>query len=239
MLRPCVAYGNGPSREQMDELRKGCDVLIATTGLSLTKQMRWSARLGGRYEGGYRRRYIYKMTVWRFQRRRRSCVHDVLCHVPKGGKESLVALPSDYTVNEILTTYSQAPNIQHLHNRLIAGIAALPLCSWISCRRWGFPPHMRLMKSHRCSKKRQDSVQSLPRLIAVESQRDELKQLLRHQNDQIKIRNPRRKKITACVPRCKSMYQIISKHYSSTTRRRLPRIGLSHHCPLNTQSMKS
>ena len=44
------------------------------------------------------------------------------------------------------------------------------------------------MNSHRCSKKRQDSVRSLPRLIAVESQRDELKQLLRHQNDQIKIR---------------------------------------------------
>ena len=32
MLRPCVAYGGGPSREQMDELRKGCDVLIATPG---------------------------------------------------------------------------------------------------------------------------------------------------------------------------------------------------------------
>ena len=128
------------------------------------------------------------MTVWRFQRRQRSCLHDVLCHVPKGGKKPLVALPSDYTVNEILTTYSQAPNIQHLHNRLVAGIAALPFRSWISCRRWGFPSHMRLMNSHRCSKKRQDSVRSLPRLIAVESQRDELKQLLRHQNDQIKIR---------------------------------------------------
>ena len=56
MLRPCVAYGDGPSREQMDE---PCDVLIATTGLSLTKQMRWSTRLDARYEGGYRRRYIY------------------------------------------------------------------------------------------------------------------------------------------------------------------------------------
>ena len=32
MLRPCVAYGGGPSREQADELRKGCDVLIATPG---------------------------------------------------------------------------------------------------------------------------------------------------------------------------------------------------------------
>ena len=32
MLRPCVAYGGAPSREQMDELRKGCDVLIATPG---------------------------------------------------------------------------------------------------------------------------------------------------------------------------------------------------------------
>ena len=28
MLRPCVAYGGAPSREQMDELRKGCDILI-------------------------------------------------------------------------------------------------------------------------------------------------------------------------------------------------------------------
>lgn len=32
MLRPCVVYGGGPVREQMDELRKGCDVLIATPG---------------------------------------------------------------------------------------------------------------------------------------------------------------------------------------------------------------
>ena len=32
MLRPCVAYGGGPTREQSDELRKGCDVLIGTPG---------------------------------------------------------------------------------------------------------------------------------------------------------------------------------------------------------------
>ncbi|KPI44667.1 ATP-dependent RNA helicase ded1 [Cyphellophora attinorum] len=32
MLRPCVAYGGGPKREQMDELRKGCDILVATPG---------------------------------------------------------------------------------------------------------------------------------------------------------------------------------------------------------------
>lgn len=32
MLRPCVAYGGAPSRDQKDELRKGCDVLIATPG---------------------------------------------------------------------------------------------------------------------------------------------------------------------------------------------------------------
>ncbi|MCJ1435750.1 hypothetical protein MMC27_005125 [Xylographa pallens] len=32
MLRPCVAYGGAPAREQADELRKGCDVLIATPG---------------------------------------------------------------------------------------------------------------------------------------------------------------------------------------------------------------
>ena len=32
MLRPCVAYGGAPSREQADQIRKGCDVLIATPG---------------------------------------------------------------------------------------------------------------------------------------------------------------------------------------------------------------
>lgn len=32
MLRPCVAYGGFPMRTQRDELRKGCDVLIATPG---------------------------------------------------------------------------------------------------------------------------------------------------------------------------------------------------------------
>lgn len=32
MLRPCVAYGGGPVREQRNELMKGCDVLVATPG---------------------------------------------------------------------------------------------------------------------------------------------------------------------------------------------------------------
>lgn len=32
MLRPCVAYGGAPTDVQMDEIRKGCDVLIATPG---------------------------------------------------------------------------------------------------------------------------------------------------------------------------------------------------------------
>ncbi|KAI4120469.1 MAG: hypothetical protein LQ338_007000, partial [Usnochroma carphineum] len=32
MLRPCVIYGGAPTGEQMDQLRKGCDVLIATAG---------------------------------------------------------------------------------------------------------------------------------------------------------------------------------------------------------------
>lgn len=32
MLRPCVIYGGAPSADQADELRKGCDVLIATPG---------------------------------------------------------------------------------------------------------------------------------------------------------------------------------------------------------------
>lgn len=32
MLRPCVAYGGGPKREQKADIQKGCDVLIATPG---------------------------------------------------------------------------------------------------------------------------------------------------------------------------------------------------------------
>lgn len=32
MLRPCVAYGGGPPREQRGELAKGCDVLVGTPG---------------------------------------------------------------------------------------------------------------------------------------------------------------------------------------------------------------
>ncbi|KAI9675057.1 MAG: hypothetical protein M1817_001463 [Caeruleum heppii] len=32
MLRPCVVYGGAPSRDQREELQKGCDVLIGTPG---------------------------------------------------------------------------------------------------------------------------------------------------------------------------------------------------------------
>ncbi|KAK5938612.1 hypothetical protein PMZ80_008802 [Knufia obscura] len=32
MLRPCVAYGGGPTGEQRIDLQKGCDILIATPG---------------------------------------------------------------------------------------------------------------------------------------------------------------------------------------------------------------
>lgn len=32
MLRPCVAYGGAPVREQKDDLAKGCDILVATPG---------------------------------------------------------------------------------------------------------------------------------------------------------------------------------------------------------------
>ncbi|KAF3482266.1 DEAD box helicase [Arthroderma uncinatum] len=32
MLRPCVIYGGGPTRDQRTELMKGCDILIATPG---------------------------------------------------------------------------------------------------------------------------------------------------------------------------------------------------------------
>lgn len=32
MLRPCVVYGGGTMGEQLEQLRKGCDVLIASPG---------------------------------------------------------------------------------------------------------------------------------------------------------------------------------------------------------------
>lgn len=32
MLRPCVAYGGGPKKEQLADLGKGCDILIGTVG---------------------------------------------------------------------------------------------------------------------------------------------------------------------------------------------------------------
>ena len=32
MLRPCVIYGGGPVREQMNDLSMGCDIMIATPG---------------------------------------------------------------------------------------------------------------------------------------------------------------------------------------------------------------
>ena len=32
MLRPCVIYGGAPAVQQMEQLRKGCDILIATPG---------------------------------------------------------------------------------------------------------------------------------------------------------------------------------------------------------------
>lgn len=32
MLRPCVAYGGWPIGQNIDDLRKGCDILVATPG---------------------------------------------------------------------------------------------------------------------------------------------------------------------------------------------------------------
>ncbi|KAI0548516.1 P-loop containing nucleoside triphosphate hydrolase protein [Xylaria curta] len=32
MLRPCVVYGGGPMRDQIDNLQRGCDVLVASPG---------------------------------------------------------------------------------------------------------------------------------------------------------------------------------------------------------------
>lgn len=32
MLRPCVIYGGGPVRAQLDQLSRGCDVLVASPG---------------------------------------------------------------------------------------------------------------------------------------------------------------------------------------------------------------
>lgn len=32
MLRPCLVYGGPPKRGQLDDLKRGCDILIATPG---------------------------------------------------------------------------------------------------------------------------------------------------------------------------------------------------------------
>lgn len=32
MLRPCVVYGGGPLGEQISQLQRGCDVLVASPG---------------------------------------------------------------------------------------------------------------------------------------------------------------------------------------------------------------
>lgn len=32
MLRPCVVYGGGPIQEQLQQIGRGCDVLVATPG---------------------------------------------------------------------------------------------------------------------------------------------------------------------------------------------------------------
>lgn len=32
MLRPCVVYGGAPRRNQLDDLKRGCDILIGTPG---------------------------------------------------------------------------------------------------------------------------------------------------------------------------------------------------------------
>lgn len=32
MMRPCVAYGGAPIRDQVSQLARGCDILIATPG---------------------------------------------------------------------------------------------------------------------------------------------------------------------------------------------------------------
>ena len=32
MLRPCVVYGGGPLQEQLQQIGRGCDVLVATPG---------------------------------------------------------------------------------------------------------------------------------------------------------------------------------------------------------------
>lgn len=32
MMRPCVAYGGAPTRNQREQLERGCDILVATPG---------------------------------------------------------------------------------------------------------------------------------------------------------------------------------------------------------------
>lgn len=44
MLRPCLLYGGGPRREQLADLRLGCDILIGTPGRLkdiVTTEPRW------------------------------------------------------------------------------------------------------------------------------------------------------------------------------------------------------
>jgi len=44
MLRPCLLYGGGPRRDQLADLRLGCDILIGTPGRLrdiVTTEPRW------------------------------------------------------------------------------------------------------------------------------------------------------------------------------------------------------
>lgn len=110
MLRPCVIYGGGPVVEQILQLQKGCDVLIATPGrlcdfidrphILTLKRLRsmiideademlnndWDEEMKKIMSGGGKS-FLHTDTsvLTNFTRPRtgQPAVHDVLCHIPK------------------------------------------------------------------------------------------------------------------------------------------------------------
>jgi ATP-dependent RNA helicase DDX3X len=113
MLRPGVVYGGAPIAEQVDQLAKGCDVLVGTPGrlvdfivnrphiLTLKRlkymvideademlQSDWEAELKQIMSGGGKLRFVFLIGDSMLNLMNRSgggkhCLHDVLCYLPK------------------------------------------------------------------------------------------------------------------------------------------------------------
>ncbi|RAL68283.1 hypothetical protein DID88_007014 [Monilinia fructigena] len=99
MLRPCVVYGGGPLAEQLNQLAKGCDLLIGTPGRlcdmirrpqALTlKRLRYMVideadeMLNTSWEDELKQ----IMTGGGKSRRGQHRLHDVLCHLPKMARD--------------------------------------------------------------------------------------------------------------------------------------------------------